>query len=241
MHNRLDREFVINASDCDHTGRLSIPACCALFMDAATLHAEQIDLGMKKMMEQDLFWITSRVMAELVKRPEMMTEAVLSTWPMPPERVRCDREYLITAGGKTAARGKTEWAILNMKTQRIVSPASVFPEDIAYTEEDVFPEHFTHFSRDFEGAALLGEHRIVSTDLDLGRHMNHVAYIRALFGCFSSEELDARGFTFLEAQYAAQSYEGDMLRFLAKEEADGRVIAEALNGEGKAVFFAALR
>lgn len=240
MKNRLDTALIINASHCDHSGRLSIPACAELFLDAASLHAEQIDVGTRKMMEQNLFWIASRIKVELLERPEMMTEAVLSTWPMPPERVRCDREYSISAGSELIARGKTEWAVLNMKTKRIVPPASVFPEGICYTEPDIFPEPFRRFGRDFDGATVLGTHRIVSTDLDLGGHMNHVAYIRALFACFASKELDERSFHFLEAQYAAQSYEGETITFLSKEE-DGTILTEALNEDGKIVFFAGLK
>ena len=240
LNNRLDTELIINASLCDHTGKLSIPACAQLFLDAASLHAEEIGAGMKRMMASDLFWIASRIMIELSERPEMMSRATLKTWPMPPERVRCDREYIITAGEDLIARGKTEWAVLNRKTQRIVPPATVFPEGIRYTEADVFPEPFSRFSRDFEGAAVIGTHKIVSTDLDLGGHMNHVAYIRALFACFSAEELDARGFRFLEARYAAQSYEGETLSFYAKTE-DGAILTEARNEDGKPVFYAKLK
>lgn len=240
MHNRLDIAFTINASHCDHTGTLSLPSVSELFMDAATLHAEKINVGMKKMMEQDLFWITSKVMVELKSRPEMMTEAELSTWPMSPERVRCDREYRITSGGEMIARGKTEWAVLNMKTQRIVPPASIFPEGILYTEEDVFPELFSRFDRDFTDAEEFGTHKIVSVDLDLGGHMNHVAYIRALFACFSSKELDSCGFTTLEAHYASQSYEGDTLHFLKKPAENGGILTAAVNDERKAVFYARL-
>lgn len=241
MHNRLDQTLTINASHCDHTGSLSLPACSELFMDAATLHAEQIDVGMKKMMQSDLFWITAKVMVELVKRPEMMEEVTLSTWPMPPERVRCDREYSITQGNDLIARGKTEWAVMNMKIQRIVPPESVFPEGIEYTEADIFPEAFSRFDRNFAEAEEFGKHRIVSTDLDLGGHMNHVAYIRALFGCFTSKELDTSGFSFLEGHYAAQSYEGDTLTFLKKPAEGGGILVAAVNSAGKAAFYARLK
>ena len=241
MHNRLDQTLIINASHCDHTGTLSLPACSELFMDAATLHAEDIGVGMKAMMDKDLFWITAKVMVALQSRPQMMESAELSTWPMRPERVRCDREYLIRQGDRMIARGKTEWAVLNMKTQRIVPPETIFPEGLQYTEPDVFPELFSRFDRNFTEAEEIGTHRIVSTDLDLGGHMNHVAYIRALFGCFSTEALDRQAFSFLEGHYASQSYEGETLHFVRKFDADGSLLVAARNDEGKNVFYAKLR
>ncbi len=241
MANRLERDILISASLCDHRGQLSIPACFELFMDSATEHAETIGAGMHRLMEKGLFWIAAKTMVEINKPLRMMDRAVLSTWPMPPERVRCDREYCIEKEGELIARGKAEWAVLNMNTGRIVPPASVFPEGIVYDGGEVFPEPFDRFPRDFSSASLIGTHRIVSTDLDLGGHMNHVAYIRALFSCFSSRKLDEAGFGFAEAHYRAQSYEGDILSFLQTEDPERGLVITAVNQEEKPVFTAALR
>jgi len=73
--------------------------------------------------------------------------------------------------------------------------------------------------------------------------MNNVNYVRAMLGCFSSEELSEMNISEVELNYISQTYEGDAITFKCKDAADdsgSRVEIGALNSESKAVFLASV-
>jgi len=54
--------------------------------------------------------------------------------------------------------------------------------------------------------------------------MNNVAYIRAVLGCFSTNEIDAMNICEIDVSYRLQCYEGEKLSFRIKHEENCREI-----------------
>ena len=71
----------------------------------------------------------------------------------------------------------------------------------------------------FEGE-LKGRYTVRSIDTDYGRHMNNVAYIKAVEGLFSSKELDELKISELEIHYKNPCFEGETITFYIKKEED---------------------
>ena len=115
----FEKEMKILPSVCDGTGRLSIPDTFALFMDMATEHADALGIGLKDLAKDDLFWLTVKTKVRFLKRPKMGDTVLVSTWPEAPQLLRCNRDYAVSADGETILAGKTEWAVMNMKTGKL--------------------------------------------------------------------------------------------------------------------------
>ena len=108
--------------------------------------------------------------------------------------------------------GKTEWAIVSMLTRRPQAMAKVLPVDIAYPEEKACPEPFPMIDEDFKDAPY-AEHRVGATDIDMARHMNNVAYVRAIVNSFSLKEWKKLGVNAMDVIFRASAHESDVLRF----------------------------
>ena len=150
----MDRKFQtsmqITPSMCDASACLGIPNTFGLFMDIATIHAESIGLGAKAMMRQGLFWLTVRTRIRFHRRPLMMEPVTAATWPGKPDQMRCMRYYTLAAADQTLlAEGKTEWAVVEMKTGKLHNVAGLYPSELELTEEAVCGEPFTRFNKDF--------------------------------------------------------------------------------------------
>ena len=60
---------------------------------------------------------------------------------------------------------------------------------------------------------VLGTYHVLSTDIDIGGHMNNCAYIRALQSFFTTEEWTAIRPSVFEIHYRKPSFEQETLLF----------------------------
>ena len=219
--NRFALPYTVLASACDHTARLGYVETFALCQDLATVHAAQLGLGVWDMTKRGLFWLTVKTKLRFYRRPRMMEELTLRTYPLVPEKFRSIREYAIEQDGQTLVQGKTEWAVLEQQTGKLFRTDQVFSPEIVPVAEPAFDEPFLRLRDDFSDGTLLGVHRVSSADIDLGRHMNNVAYLRALLSLFSTQELDAMPISQIELAFRSPCFEGNELRFYGRRVSDG--------------------
>ncbi len=217
MNERLTMRMQVLPSMCDHTSTMGLESTVKLFMDIASVHAEQLGVGMTAMREKKFFWLTARTMVHMARRPRMLEPIEVVTWPMPVKEVRCVRQYEILSGGEPVVTGKTVWAILDLETKKVLPAKGFFPAELAMPEDDVCPQPFARISKDFSDAQTIGTCPVRSTDIDLGGHMNNAAYVRALLGCLPCAEQNAEAFTDLEINYLTSCYEGDTLTFRRRQ------------------------
>ena len=217
MQSDFARELMVVPGMCDSAGRLGVPNAFTLFMDIATEHASALGIGMRALKERELFWLTARTRLRFHRRPALEEVVCARTWPEPPERSRCYRDYLITQGGKTLIEGRTEWMVMNLKTGRLHPADSVYPEGLAILPDRVLPEPFARLADDFAGAEELDAYTVRSTDIDLGGHMNNAAYARAIAGAFTSAEWNAMDIREMEIAFRAPCFEGETLRLQRRQ------------------------
>ena len=217
MQSDFARELMVVPGMCDSTGRLGVPDAFTLFMDIATEHASALGIGMRALKARDLFWLTARTRLRFHRRPALEEVVCARTWPEPPERSRCYRDYLLTKDGETLIEGRTEWMVMNLKTGRLHPADGVYPEGLAILPDRVLPESFARQADDFDGAEDFGVYTVRSTDIDLGGHMNNAAYARAIAGAFSTAAWNALDIREMEIAFRAPCFEGEALRIQRRQ------------------------
>ena len=218
MNMKLDKSVVIPISLCDRDGKLSYPAHFSLFMDMASEHGPQIGLGLDDPAMKDLFWLTVKTKIKFHTRPAMLKQVDVSTWPEKPGRIRTNRLYTIQDGDTLLSEGKTEWALINTVTGKLVKFDSVYPKDLVHIETPVSVSPFLKISEDFSQDQCIGSYTVSATDIDVGQHMNNAAYLRALFGLFTNDFLKGREIFEIEAVFKTPCYEGETLQVYCREE-----------------------
>ena len=211
MTEKLTKDMIIPTSRCDYDGLLGIPETFSLMMDLATEHAQSIDLGISSIGKKNLFWLAVRTRIHFFKRPRIEEKVTLSTWPEKPQRLRNNRSYLIEKDGERLVEGKTEWAILNTVTNKLVKGDEVYPEGLIFEPLSVFDDPFERVKDNFEEEERFASYTVRSTDIDLGGHMNNSAYPRALFSVFSTDERKAMNISGIDVRFVAPAYEGEEL------------------------------
>lgn len=216
---KYTKTVTILPSQLNPEGQLGLAHTFDLFMDTATEAAGAMGVGWDFLKKKGLFWITVKARVRFIKPPMMLETVEVSTWPEQPGEKRCNRDYAIRRDGELLATGKTEWAIVSMLTHRPQSMAKVLPQGLTYPEERVSPEPFPMIDEAFADPPY-HEHRVDALDIDMARHMNNVAYVRAIMNSFTTKEWRKLNVTQMDIIFIASAVEGDVLRLQKREAGD---------------------
>ena len=220
MENKFVSKLNVPSSFCDNAGKLGFVGAFNLFMDLATEHAKQIGVGGDVLREKGCFWVVSKTRIRFKRHPKMTEEVTASTWPEKPKTIRYNRYYTIEDESSVIAEGKNEWAILDMESGRPCKAADVYPVDMEHLEDKVCTEPFLRMSTDFADCQELCKHRVASSDIDMSKHMNNVAYVRAVLSAFTCDKLREMNISEIEIHYRHQCYEGEVLSIRCRDAED---------------------
>ena len=115
-----------------------------------------------------------------------------------------------------------------------------FPADFPFCDRSGITDQPTRFADDLTQAELVRGYTVRPTDIDFGRHMNNVAYVRVLLDCFSAAELASGRIASMEVHYAAPCLEGENLGVYCRREESGCRLA-IKKADGKAAVLAAVK
>ena len=216
MNNILNKTIKIPLSQCDNTSKLNITGIFNTIMDLATEHGDQLGLGMKPLADKGLFWVATKTKLKIHRRPLMLTDVEASTWPEKPNRIRCNRYYALKDNDGMLIEGKTEWVMLEICSGKPSKIDGAYPVDMEHCTDVVCDTPFPKLGTNFDDCEKLGEYTVCSTDIDVSQHMNNVAYIRAVLGCFSCKALEEMNISEIDVAYRVQCFEGEKLTFLIK-------------------------
>ena len=224
--NKYTTDLQIMPSQVDYENRLRYHETFNVFMDLANRHAEILGIDQNTLMNKGLFWLTVKTRICFHRRPKMSDRIQAQTWPVKPSSVRSDRCYRILDDDGLLAEGRTEWAIMDMNTGRLANMKDMFPQELVFNEEPFSIEDFPRIAACDETYTLKSKYTVISSDIDMGQHMNNVAYVRALMGFFSTAEQTDMDIKDMTVIFKASAHENDLLTM--RERRDGDVLDFAL-------------
>ena len=231
---KYTKQITILPSQLDAEGKLGMANTFDLFMDTATEAAGAMGVGWDFLKKKGMFWITVKARVRFLKAPGVLDEVEVATWPEQPGEKRCNRYYTITRDGELMAVGKTEWAIVSMLTHRPQPMDKVLPRGYVYPEESASPEPFPMIDEAFPEPAYC-EHRVSALDIDMARHMNNVAYVRAIINSFSTKEWKKLNVVQMDVIFRSSAVEGDVLRLQKRQSGNIIDIRGSLDGDRTSV------
>ncbi len=231
MENTLKRDMLVYPGVCDYSGNLGVPDAFGICMDLAAQHANSLGIGMWHLASRSLFWLTVKTRIHFLRRPRMGDAITGETWPEPADKIRCNRDYRLWAGDEVLAVGKTEWAVVNTETGKLYPASDIYPKEVEMRSDTVWDEPFARLRDDFDGVSVFARHTVMSTDIDVGGHMNNVAYVWALAESFSTQEWTALNVRDLEIHFKASCYEGQTIELQRRERDGGLDIRMSVAGK----------
>lgn len=169
--------FKICTYDIGPGGKATPQALCRFMQEAASNHAEILNVGGEMIAARDLMWVLSRLRLRLNRLPDWREHITIETWPSDRTAgVRAVREFRILDAEQTIiGEAASLWLLLSKKTRRPVripdfpreSQKPGFPDDLLNDSEVVSPAHST-YAKEFE---------VGISHLDFNNHVNNTCYL----------------------------------------------------------------
>lgn len=220
--NKYTTDLQIMPSQTDYVNMLRYHETFNVFMDLANKHAEILGIDQRAFMDRGFFWLTVKTRIRFYRRPVMSDRIQAQTWPIRPSSVRSDRCYRILDDDGLLAEGRTEWAVMDMNTGRLANLKELFPQELVFNEEEFPIVDFPRIMPCDDSFTLKNTYKVISSDIDMGQHMNNVAYVRALMGMFSVKELKDMDIREITVIFKTSAHENDVLSMMYKW--DGEIL-----------------
>lgn len=242
MNATWKEHYKLRTFDVDLTNHVKISSIFNFMQESASNSADSLGFGYDQLIDDQLFWVLSRVKIELNPLPSLGDEIIIETWPRGIDKIFALRDFLIYDGDNTLiGKATTSWLMLDGKTKRPVRPDILIqripPEGIENAIEQVCGKIETNPDMD-----LVNEVRVGYTDIDINQHLNNVRYIEYILNCFPTDHYKKKRINSLQVNFLSESRYNDTIRIyksVAGDDAIGYYI-EGINQNEQKVFQASV-
>ena len=173
---KYETKITLFSSYFDANDNISAKSILNIFQDVAGIHAEDIGVGYQSMLEQNLYWVLSRIKFDILKQPSPNQTVIVETWPHEKGRIDFDRDMKISSeDGEVLILATSKWCVIDT-----VSRSLQRTEKVNYIGE-------CHPEKNYEGrfgkivmpesvAEEKFSHIVKFCDLDHNKHMNNTNY-----------------------------------------------------------------
>ena len=211
---------------CDVDDRLHVWAAVRLCQEVTEYHGNATGIGFKTLVEQNRAWVITHALYHFHRLPMAFEQIMLNTWSRGNNGLIANRDYRMqSATGEMLLTGTSAWALIDMKTRRVMRL-----NDVIANYED-HPECATEYEKlnkllvpEMSDADMALQRPVSYAMLDHTQHVNNSEYIRMIFDCLHDIGFStAQPFT-LEINFAHESRPGDTLNLYRKKVDDAEFI-----------------
>lgn len=174
----LDESFTVRSYESGVTNHVSLPTLCNYMQEVAGLHADSLGWGIRKLQEDGLTWMLSRLHLKVARYVSWGEKILLRTWPSGMKgRLIATRCFQGADGsGGEVLQAHSEWLYVDMRAQKIVKlPETFFDLVPAGTPDLVFDDIGGKITK-LPSITSSVEIRVRLSDLDFNDHVNNVHY-----------------------------------------------------------------
>lgn len=220
--NYLSQRIDLYESDFSHDKSLKFSRTLEFMQNLATEHVEQMGCGWDFLNEHDMLWVLSKTKMRFYKKITKKTGSiVLTTWPLAPNKVFCERLFEArSASGELLFSAVTIWIVINKTTRKILPTAKVERyvnasfDDCRSELDDKFDK--VVYSQDFEPKYTF---LAMQSHLDVNKHVNNTHYVT-----FAQDAYPCQSFNYAEIVYSKELKLDDKVTVCGKQGERGEVL-----------------
>ena len=113
--------IVVQAYQCDRYGYLRPIMLMNFLQGAAESHAEELGAGRTYCTANDMAWVVTHNMVDIIELPRSKDEITLTTWPSYHDGLRAYRDFEIRgADGRLLVCATSQWVLIRLSTRRLL-------------------------------------------------------------------------------------------------------------------------
>ena len=175
----LDETFTVRSYEAGVTNHVSLPTLCNFMQEIAGLNAEKLGWGIRKLQEEGLTWMLSRLHLKVARYVPWGEKITLRTWPSGMKgRLIATRCFQGADGaGAEVLQAHSEWLYVDMKAQKIAKLPETFADLVPADTPDILFDDIGGKFTQLPDVTSRVEIRVRQSDLDFNDHVNNVHYV----------------------------------------------------------------
>lgn len=206
----FEKEFSFQYSDADQHGLVRPVALLNYLQTAAGIHSALLGVSVPDLLEIGHTWVLTRIHLVMERYPGGGDTIRIRTWPALRETLVTVRDFeMFDTAGELIGRASTSWAVLNLKTRRLVKLVGILPD---------FPINPERALTDNSGPLQAVEKPefelrlpVLRSDLDINRHVNNTVYAGWALETIPEEVDRDYRLAELEIGFRAEAFYGDSI------------------------------
>ncbi len=198
-------------------GKLSTSYLFYQMQDIAWEHASILGFGFEHLKKEQQYWVLSRLLVKIERRPEWGEDFSLETWSRGTDGFFGYRDFnFVDKSGKNIIRATSSWLVLDLASKRIVrlTDFNNFPK----YEESVFGENAGKIKS--PKSESVPEYTSVRfNEIDINQHFNSGRYIERIIDSYSFDFHSRNDLAEFEVNFQKEGFPGDRLA-VKKQELD---------------------
>ncbi len=212
-------------------GKLSTSFMFYQMQDIAWEHAATLGFGFDNLKEEHQFWVLSKLLVKIGRRPNWGEDFTLETWSRGTDGFYAYRDYNFTdKDGNVIIQATSSWLVLDLQSKRIVrlSDAKGFPS----YEESVFGENPAKIKPVKSGDPLCFT-PVLFNEIDINQHFNSGRYLERIIDSYGFDFHEKNELAGLEVNFLKEGMPSDRMavkkQFLSEDEHLCSVVREKDN------------
>mgnify|MGYP001188895072 CR=1 FL=1 len=219
----LTKEYRVNVYDTGPDGKLAIYTMFDYLQDIASDHAEMLGYGRDDLMQQNNFWVLSRIYAEIYSLPEWNDLIKVRTWPRGTDRLFAIRDYeIMEPGGQKIAAATSSWLIVDKTTKKIRRPDNTLSYmNTDFLKDRSLPENAGKIEPAAPEGMIMSRFNVRVSDLDINLHTNNARYLKWAIDTYNLGFILNNDPFSVEINYLAESHFNDEINIKVSVENNG--------------------
>ncbi|WP_346856770.1 acyl-ACP thioesterase domain-containing protein [uncultured Draconibacterium sp.] len=190
-------------------GKLSTSFLFWQIQDIAWEHAELLGFGFDNLKKEQQFWVLSRLLVKIKRRPNWGEKFTVETWPVGTEGLLALRDIeFIDEKGESIIQATTSWLVLDAQTKRIIRLDDL--KDIPLNGERVLDQTAGKVK------APISEQEVTFTpalfnEIDINQHFNSGRYLERIIDSYDFDFHEKNELTEFEINFAKEGVPSDWL------------------------------
>ena len=226
---------VLTAGETDAAGRMPVTLIVARAIEAATLHANALNIGYADLKPHGLGWVLARISVEMDRFPGINEHYSITTWIEGVNKYFSDRCYEIRgADGLIIGRIRSMWVAIDTVRRSMADLSTLGGNFLLSSRGCKLPA--CRPPRHKNDAELVkSSYCFRYTDIDFNGHVNTLRYIEAVLNQHDTDFYANHRITALEASFEHECRYGQTVTLVtdAKPDKDGACTTEIITPEGQ--------
>jgi acyl-ACP thioesterase len=190
-------------------GELSTSYLFWQIQDIAWEHAEILGLGYDNLQKEQQFWVLSRLLVKIKRRPVWGEKFSVETWPAGLNGLLAHRDVnFIDENGESIIKATTSWIILDLKSKRMVRLSDL--ENFPFHGERVFDEFAGKVKSPMSDEKLIFT-PVLFNEIDINQHFNSGRYLERIIDSYGFDIHKKHELVELEINFAKEGVPEDYL------------------------------